>query len=214
MLGITSIQYAYAASFPRTFTTIPTNQYTVSQRLSGALGVGPAMGQGIGPSEIEIAPGYISGDAGRDGYVARITYTSGWPHAGITTAVTHPATSVEVDDCTGFAVGGLSTIATIYDGASTETVSVTAASVASGPGTLTIPAGVAFGHAAGVTCSCLPANVQWAVMLFASSEALTRGTTAISVQAMPGSQDSSGTKAAEEFSTEAEILLQPFRRII
>lgn len=214
VLGITKIQYSYAASFPRSFTTLPTNQYDISQRLSGASGIGPAMGQGVGPSEIEIAPGYVSWDAGRDGYLVRLTYTSGWPHAGITTNASAHATSIVVDDCTGFAVGGLATVATIYDGSATETVSVTAASTTYGPGTLTLSTGLTSAHAAGVPCSCLPGNVQWAVMLFACSEAVTRGSDAISVQAMPGSVESSGNKAAEEFSTDAEILLQPFRRIL
>lgn len=214
VLEITQIQYGLAGGFPLSLTTLASTQYRVSQRLTGPSGVGPSVGQGVGPSEILIAPGIVSWDAGRYGYLVRVSYVAGWPHAGLTAAATASATTVSVDECAGFAAGGLSTVATIYDGASTETVTVTAASASSGPGTLTLSAGLQYAHAAGVLCSTLPGNVQWAVMLYAAAEALERGATATTVPAMPGSESSGGGPSSQTFRVEADRLLAPFARVI
>ena len=121
--------------------------------------------------------------------------------------------TVAVDDCTGFGVGG-NTLATIYDGELQETVTVTAASAQTGPGTVTLAAGLANAHPAGTVVSAFPADVIRAVALLVGSYAVDRGSMATTVQELQGSESHGGDAAATSFRVEAEMLLHPYSRVV
>ena len=138
-------------------------------------------------------------------------------HCSLTSDVAIGATSLPVDDCTGWAVtgefGNTGAAGTVYDSGQQETVHVTAASVTSGPGTLTLSSPLTFGHTSGTMITTLPQSVIWATILFASAQALTRGSTSTTVHNIPGT-GSSGEKSAGELVAQAELLLHPLRRTI
>ena len=154
---------------------------------------------------------------GRNGVLLRISYVNGWPHTSLTSDVAIGATSLPVDDCTGWAVtgefGNTGAAGTIYDSGQQESIKVSAASVTSGPGNLTVPA-LTFGHVAGTMVTTLPQSVIWATILFASAQALTRGATSTTVHQIPGTGSGAGAKAAEDLVSEGEILLHGLRRTI
>ena len=112
---------------------------------------------------------------GRNGVLLRITYVNGWPHTSLTSDASIGAMSLPVDDCTGWAITGefgvTGAAGTVYDRGQQETVQVTAASVTSGPGNLTLPAAT-FGHTSGTMITTLPQSAIWATILFASAQAL------------------------------------------
>ena len=202
-------------SLPYQWTIIPPQFFAPHVPPVGIYGTSVPSSAADGGQAIDIGGGYIGWWNGRAGYVLQVTYLNGWPHAGITTAAAAGATSLLVDDCTGWApvtVGGQGATGTIFDSGSQETVTCTAASVQSGPGTLTLGSALAYGHGVGVAVSALPAQIQWAAINFAAAQALTRGATATTVQSMAGS--SAHSKGPEDLSGEAELLCHPFKRTV
>jgi len=213
ILKVTAVKYAQSAVFPRSWTTIDPSLTDVDESLMSHSGGSVSGAAGVGPSGIYIAPGYLSWGRGRRGYILSVKYENGWPHTGLTASTgTAPGNTLAVDDCTGFDSGGV--VAMIYDGASTESVSVTSTSAETGPGTLTLSGNHVYPHAAGIVVSTLPQNVLWAAMLFAASQAMARGATAITVQALPGSLTGGGEASDEKFMVAGEVLLSPYRRTI
>lgn len=217
---VLAIQTSQNSSFPRTWTTVPAGQYEVlhpliNQYTDSASATGPD-----GGSSILVAPGYIVDWYGRNGQRVLVSYTNGWPHTSLTANASAGATTISVDDVTGWT--GASGFA--YDGASTEPVSVTAVNATNplqlpngvgtaqtGPGTVTLSAPLAYAHTAGTVVSALPANVLWATVLAAAEQALTSGITSVTIQNIPGSETSGG-KGVEDLSAMYEVLLEPFRR--
>lgn len=212
--SIVSAKYSLAASFPRQWQTIPVDQFDFDEALLPAVGSSAPGASAVGPSGVYLAPGYIDWrGGGRRGYTLQLTYTNGWPHAGITSDAAVGATSLAVDDVTGFA--GADSM--IYDGGSTEDILVSAiqGGVTTGPGTLTLATPLQYAHQAtdpsGALISALPPTIQQATILFACYLALVRGATATTVPLMPGGEEHQG---APDFATEAEILLAPFKRVL
>lgn len=218
---VLAIQTALSRSFPRVWSTVPAGQYEVEHPLINQYTDSASATLPDGGSQVTVAPGYITDRYGRGGQRILVSYTNGWPHASLTAAATAGATTVSVDDVTGFA--GASAFA--YDGAQTEPVAVTAVSATTpmqlpngagtaqtGPGTVTLSAPLANAHAAGTVVSALPANVLWATVLAAAAQALESGITSVSIQSLPGAESSSG-HGVSELTTEYEVLLEPFRRI-
>jgi hypothetical protein len=147
----------------------------------------------------------------------QITYTAGWPHAGIAAAAAAGDEILHVDDCTGWApvapgepgAGGV-----IQDTIGIqEAVTCLASSVTTGPGILTLAAPLAYAHSPGVLVSAMPGQIQWATILYAASMALTRGSTATTVQSTSGRGQSSAS-GAKALQDQAAQLLGPFRRLI
>ena len=216
IMSIVSIQVAPNGVFPRQWTTIPAGYYDIEHPIIGVYGsVAPSDAADAGQS-IVISPGYVNWLGGRNGVLLRIQYVNGWPHTSLTSDVAIGATSLPVDDCTGWAItgefGNTGATGTIYDSGQQETVQVSAASVTSGPGNLTVPA-VTFGHKAGTMVTTLPQSVIWATILFASAQALTRGATSTTIHAIPGGSASAG-KGPEDLISEGELLLHGLRRTI
>jgi hypothetical protein len=206
--------------FPRSWTEVTSGYYAPETPTMGVYGSVAPTGTGQGGQSVIMSSGYADWSLGRNGYVFQVQYINGWPHCSLTTAVTAGSTSVAVDDCTGWAAQTLSgasgATGVVNDiGGAQETVQVTASSVPAGPGTLTLASGLVYNHAAGVMVSTLPASVQWACTLLATSQALTRGATATTVHTVPGgSGGSPASKGPESLAEEAELLLHPYKRII
>ncbi len=211
VLAVTGGQVSPSTAFPPQWQQIPADQFLIHSPALGFDGSAASGAAGAGASRIEIAPGWVGWFAGRNGYRVEVTYINGWPHTGLTAAVAAGVLEIPVDDCTGWAVGG-GVSGTFRDGDQTETIRVASASVQSGPGILTLVAPTAFPHAAGIAYTAMPWSVQQATILYATSLALLRGAMAVTAQALPGSQ-SQGGKGAEDIVTEAEVLLDPYRRI-
>lgn len=224
---ILAAQVSGNAVFPRQWTQIPATMMDIENPVLGIYGSTSPGGSGsAGGQSILIAPGYAGWWQGRNGFRLSCSYVNGWPHAGLTVNSLVGATTLTVDDVTGFA--GAS--AFIYDGASTETVQVTSVTAASnltlpngggtvpaGPGTLTLASGTSFAHTgsipANVVISTIPNDVLWATILACTVQALDAGITSISIQNIPGSQTTGGHGIAE-LQTSYEMLLEPYRRVI
>ena len=214
---IVSVQVAASAGFPHQWTSVPAGYWDIERPPMGQYGTNAPSGAGEGGQAILIAPAYVNWCNGRNGLRVQVQYLHGWPHAGLTTAGTAGTSALVVDDCTGWGPpastsGGVSSTGAtgvIYDGASQETIQVTAASVTAGPGTLTLASPTTYAHNAGVMASALPANVIWSSALFTGADALTRGATTTTVRSLPG--HAGGASGADELRIDAELKLRPYR---
>lgn len=220
IIAINSVMVAPNAVFPRQWQAMPTGYYEPEYPASGIFGSSQPTGSGDGGQAIIIAPGYIDWCLGRQGYVIQVQYVNGWPHAGLISSSLPGATTLSVDDCTGWAIpqaetGLVGATATIYDGGQQEVVQVTSTSVSSGPGTLNLQSGTQFAHDSnvGVIISTVPRDIQWAVMLLASAEALARGATSTTVQEVSGKAQNSSARA-DSLRHDAHRILNTFRRVI
>lgn len=218
---ILAVQTALNRQFPRRWSVVPAGQYDIEHPLINIATDTAAADGPDGGSSILVAPGYITGRHGRNGMRAMVSYTNGWPHAGLTGTVTAGTQTLAVDDVTGWeGASGL-----LYDGGSTEQVSVLAVAANSplalpngagyadaGPGTLMLTAPLAFTHTQGTVVSALPANVLWATVLACATQALESGIDSITIQTVSGTETTGG-HGVEELQMQYELLLQPFRRI-
>lgn len=223
VLEVVSVQVA-VNTLPWTFTAVPATDYQVKHPVVGLYGSSAPASAGEGGQSVLLKPGWVTWDYGHDGYVILAEHVNGWPHAGVTAAAAAGASSLAVDDCTGwqitapFAGAPTGATGTVLDAASQEVIHVTAASAASGPGTLTLSAPLAYGHAAGTIVSSLPQAAGWACMLFAIEVALERGATAMTMMEIPGREVARAAGVDTSFGSPAvwaeKILKGTFDRII
>jgi|SRR5579859_408611 len=219
---VLAVATAVNRTWPRTWTLVPAGLYEPAHPLINQFTDSASATMPDGGQKILVAPGYIDWWYGRNGYRVLTSYVNGWPHTSLTQAATATATTLHVDDVTGFA--GAS--AFVYDGALTEPVSCAAVAATSplvlpngagtaqsGPGTLTLSGGLVQDHAAGTVVSALPANVIWATVLAAACQALESGIDAITIQNLPGSQTVGG-HGVSDLEAQYELLLDDYRRII
>jgi hypothetical protein len=219
---ILAVQVSANAVFPRQWTTVPTGMYDIEHPILGLYSNTAPTSSADGGQSILVAPRFINWSRGREGYRLLNSYVNGWPHSSLTASVSSGATVISVDDVTGFT--GAS--AFIYDGANTESVTITSitstaplqlpnnvGTAQTGPGTLTLASPLTFIHPAGVIVSTLPAAVMQATILAATTQALDAGITSVSIQNIPGSQTVGGHGVAE-LHTSYELLLEPYRRVI
>ena len=220
ILEILSVQVASNAVFPRQWTSLQQGYWDIEVPVVGLYGTSAPSSAGEGGQAIILPPGTVTWSLGRNGYLVRIDYVNGWPHTGLTTNAVAGDMTLSVDDCTGWSITGENTgyvgaTGTIYDSGSQEVIQVTATSAVSGPGTLTLAIPITFNHDAGTMVSTLPQSIMWAAILYSSSIALTRGATATTIQTIPGGGGStSGPKVPGDLAGEAELLLNPFRRVL
>ena len=184
--------------------------------LSACTSVAPG-GSAEGGQAILVGGGYINRCLGRNGWAILVTYINGWPHCSLTSAVLAGATTISVNDCTGWAItsyyGTTGATGRVEDAGQQEAVHVTAATVTSGPGTLTLSSALNYPHQAGTLVTTMPASIQQACIYFATAEALTRGATSTTIHAVGGAaQSSSG--GARELIEEGELLCHAYRRTI
>ena len=213
--AVAAVQVSQSRYFPPEWTLVPAGQYRIRHPVITSAAGGPVTTPS-GGNVIDVAPRYITWDYGRGGLQVMYSSASGWPHASLTVAAVTAATTLAVDDVTGWA--GFTGWA--YDGTFTEPVTCTSVAattpavlpgiggtVQAGPGTLTLSAPLTSGHSAGTVISALPATVIHAAYLAAAVEAL-EGIDAIAVQSLNGQSVSLGALAEQ-----AELLLDDFRRI-
>lgn len=206
---IVSAQSCPTAQFPRSWTQIPATMLAPEKPLMGVYGSSaPASAADSGGQAILLAPGYVSWLYGRGSTTVEVSYVNGWPHGSLTATAQAGDTTVQVDDCTGWA----GAYGTLHDAGLQEAAQVLTASATSGPGTLTLSAPLAHAHQQGTLFTTVPSQVQWATILFACSQALTRGATATAVQGQRGA--AGGSMDPTALAEEAELLIHPFRRVL
>ena len=218
VLQVTGVQTCPNNLWPRQWTSLPAGFFEPEvPPISIYNSVAPS-GSPDGGQAILVGGGYINWCYGRNGWAIQVAYINGWPHCSLTSAVNAGVTVLPVNDCTGWAiteyVGGVTgATGRIEDSGQQEAVHVTASSVTTGPGTLTLSQATAYPHAAGTLVTTMPASVQQACIYFGAAEALTRGATSTTIHAVGGGAQSSdgGAKALIE---EGELLLHSFRRTI
>jgi hypothetical protein len=219
---VLAIQRARNAVFPRVWSAVPAGLYEVTHPLINQYTDSASATMPDGAQAITVAPGYVDWLYGRNGWRYLVSYVNGWPHTSLTATAATGTTTLAVDDVTGFA--GASAFA--YDGADTESVSVSTVAATTplvlpngvgtaqtGPGTLTLSAPLASTHLQGVVVSALPANVLWASVLACATQALESGIEAVTIQNLPGSQTVGG-HGVQELEAAYETLLTDYRRVI
>lgn len=214
--AVLSGQVTGADAFPAQWTAIPANQFRIERPVIGIYGTTSPGGSGDGGQSVVLSPGWISWAFGRLSSDIQVTYINGWPHASLTAPTAAAATTIAVDDCTGWGPpAGLSSgaVGTIYDGQLQESVTCLSASATSGPGTLTLARALQYAHGYGALVSSMPASVQQAAILVAVSQALIRGATATTVQAVPGSSVGPGAQP-KDFLDAGVRLIHTYRRVI
>ena len=118
---VLAVQTSPARAFPPSWTRVEADQWTVRYPMLTSP-AGPDTGPS-GGSVVDLAPGVVSWVFGRGWWRVQHSYRSGWAHAGLTTMAPAGATTLVVDDVTGWdgAAGW------IYDSTSTEAVTCTSA---------------------------------------------------------------------------------------
>ena len=214
ILAVTQVQVS-PNTFPRNWTTLPANWAEPEYPPFGIYNSVAPAGDAYGGQAIIIGSGYVNKCLGRNGYILMISYINGWPHAEITANATAGSNSITVSDCTGWGItsyqGIIGATGVIKDAGQQETVHVTAASVASGPGTLTLNSNLVYPHEQGTLLTTLPASIEEACILFGAAEALTRGATSSTIHDIGGHSQFTGGDIVG-LNTEAELLCHPFRR--
>lgn len=218
ILEITAVKVCPNGVWPRTWTSVPSGFFEPMTPSLGVYGSVAPGGSADGGQAILVGGGYINRCYGRNGWAVEVSYINGYPHCSLTAAVLAGATTVTVNDCTGWAVTnyyGTYTGATgrVVDSGQQEAVHVTAASATTGPGTLTLSSPLSYPHQAGTLVTTMPASVEQACIYFCAAEALTRGATSTTIHAVGGASQSSD-KGAEDLIAEGELLLHAFRRTI
>ena len=223
--SVLAVQTSPVASFPQQWTLVTPGQFRPKTPLIITPSPAPVQGPG-GGNAVSVAPGWIGSTCGPPGLPGSgsgmsqilLSYTSGWPHCGLTgSGANEGDTVLNVDDVTMWpGVGGF-----LYDGEFTETVQVISATATSAPplpgiagtcqagaGTLTLSGPLAYGHEPGTVISALPLNVIHGAALAAAVEAL-ETIDAIATQSLSG-QMAGGTGVLAE---QAELYLDDFRRV-
>lgn len=218
VIAVNSVKTAPSGLWPRTWTTVPPGYYEPEYPPYGLFNSSAPSDDAYGGQAILIAPGYVTWNLGRNGYILEVQYVNGWPHTSLTVNASAGNTTITVADTTGWATGNYAATVTgatgtFKDGGQTEAVTVTASSATSGPGTLTLSSALQYPHQNGTILTTLPAAVEWACILFCTAEALTRGATSTTIHSIGGHSQSTGGDITG-LNTEAEILLHPFRRTV
>jgi hypothetical protein len=217
ILSVTAVQTCPNNLWPRQWTSLPAGYAEPELPPLGVYGGISPGGSAEGSQAILVGGGYINWCYGRNGWAVQVTYINGYPHCSLTSAVEAGATSLPVNDTTGWGIEnyyGTFTGATgrIVDSGNQESVHVTATSVTAGPGNLTVSA-ITYPHPAGTVVTTIPSSIEQACILFCVAEALTRGATTTTIHDIGGHAQQTGGDIAG-LVEQAEMLCQPFRRTI
>lgn len=222
VLEVLAVSVSANATMPRQWTTLAANTFDVEVPIVGVYGSIAPSAAGEGGQSILIAPGAVNWALGRNGWRFAVSYINGWPHTSLTASALPGVTTISVDDVTAFAGAA----AFVYDGAQSETVTVTSVAattpltlpvsglqVPAGPGTLTLSAPLTSPHDGGVVVSSMPQDIIWATVLAATTQALESGIDAITIQNVPGTQTVGG-HGVTELTQQYEVIMGPYRRVI
>ena len=229
ILEIIGAQVSSAGAVPPSWSTIPADQIITEHAGLPEFGTDVPSGSGPGPTAALIPPGYVGWWNGRKGLLVQITSINGFPVCGIDETAEAGATSIHVDDITGW-VGARGTI---YDPPWRESVAVTEATpditdAIAGPGTLTLAApGLKFRHAPlvggdteadqRILLSTMPNTLVLAGYYLATYYGLIRGATA-SVQQSVGraavATATSSARGAQDWYERAEKIISRYGRVL
>ena len=217
VLQVTGVKTCPNAQWPRNWTALPSGYAEPASPPIGIYGSVAPGGSAEGGQRITVGGGYINWSLGRNGWAIEVSYLNGYPHCSLSAACLKGDTTIQVNDCTGWAVtsyyGTTGATGRVEDSGQQEAVHVTAATATSGPGTLTLSSALNYPHQAGTLVTTMPASIQQACIYFATAEALTRGATSTTIHAVGGgAQSSSG--GARELIEEGELLCHAYRRTI
>jgi hypothetical protein len=220
IIEILSVQVS-PNTFPNSWTSLPSGYWRPETPVVNVYGSSAPTGSAQGGQSIIISSQAGGGWwLGRNGYIFQVEYLSGWPHTQLTSAVTAGATTIDVDDCTGWYITNPAGVLQgarggIFDpGGAEEAAMITGSSASSGPGTLTLSAPLLYDHPQYTMVSTMPQTIQWGCVLAATSIALTRGATATAVHSIPGGQVAMAGKGPETLMQEAELLWHSYRRVL
>ena len=215
---IVSGAYSTVGSAPPVWQAIPASAILIERSGLQAQGTTVPAGIGSAPTAALISPGYIGWQNGRNGYIVRVTTITGYPVAGIDQDALKGATSIHVDDITGWEGAR----GTIYDPPYRETVNVVMSTpdlpfAIAGPGTLELVAGLQFTHTPlvgsatatdqTILLSAMPQALLQAGYFMAAHYGLIRGATAGVVQTTRGATQTSGMgKAMDWYDRAAKII--------
>jgi hypothetical protein len=215
VLSVVGARISSATTFPRNWQTIPVNQLEPEKPLLGIYNTSAPSAAGSGGAAILLAPGWVTWANGRMGSRIETTYINGWPHGSLIASSIAGASTLHVDDITGWAGAA----GTIYDGADQEfatctTVTPDLPGAISGPGVLHLATPLAFPHQPGTLVTCMPSAVQQACIYYATAQALTRGATATAVQSLGGGATGGGAQSVKELIDLGDTLMHSFIRVI
>ena len=217
VLQVTQVQTCPNNVWPRQWTTLPSGFAEPEVPPLSIYGSVSPGGSAEGGQAVLVGGGYINGCLGRNGWAILVSYLNGWPHCSLTASVLAGATTIQVNDCTGWAVtsyyGTTGATGRVVDSGQQEALHVTSATATAGPGTLTLSSALNYPHQAGVLVTTMPASIEQACIYFATAEALTRGATSTTIHAVGGAAQSSSA-GARELIEEGELLCHAFKRSI
>ena len=218
VLQVTGVKTCPNNVWPRQWTAIPAGYAEPQVPPIGIYGSVAPGGSAEGGQKILIGGGYVNWGLGRNGWAIEVSYINGYPHCSLSAAAAQGDTTIQVNDCTGWAISnyyGTYTGATgrVVDSGQQEAIHVTQASVTAGPGTLTLSSALNYPHQAGTLVTTLPASIEQACIYFAAAEALTRGATSTTIHAVGGGAQSSGG-SSQALIEEGELLIHAYRRTI
>jgi hypothetical protein len=211
--AVNAVQTSPRRDLPPTWTLVTANETAVRYPPIQSAGPAPVTAPS-GGNVVDVGPGWLYRRGGP--WAISLSYTSGYPHAGLTGAAVPAADTLLVDDVTAWAgwTGWL------FDGEFTEPVQVESAeatapvtlpgvggTVQAGPGTLTLSSPLVSNHKAGTVLSAIPLTALHGVALLAAVQAL-ETIDAIAVQSLNGQSVSLGALAES-----AELALDDFRRV-
>lgn len=215
VLSVVGGQWSPSASFPAEWTAIPASMYRPERPVIGTYGSTAPNGSGDGGQAVVLAPGIVNWGWGRGAFDVETSYINGWPHCSLVEAPAVGATSIHVDDVTGW----LGATGVMKSNGGQEAALVTAVTpdtvgAITGPGVLTLGNPLFYEHTRGTIFTTLSGAIEQAVIMLCVSQALIRGATATTVQALPGSRSSSGSRGPDDLIMEAKGLLAPYNRVI
>lgn len=215
VIAVLGGQWNAAGTFPPDWQPLTAEQFAIERPIIGLYGTSAPSDAGEGGQGVLIQPGILTWAYGRNGIALQVTYVNGWPHTSLTAEVSAGDSTLAVDDVTGWAPvtsGGQGACGVLKDSADQESVTVAAASATSGPGIVTLTTPLQFGHGAGVVLTTIPEQLQQATILFAVSQALTRGATATTIQNIAGTGQATAS-GSDALDAAARALCKPYARV-
>lgn len=228
ILQIVGARWTYAgASNPPDWNDIPASQITTEHSITTPSGTIVPVGA-TNPNALLIAPGNVNWSNGRKGFRVQATAICGFPVAGIDQNAASGATSIHVDDITGWWNGTAGARGTIFDPPRREQVTVAGATpdttgAMSGPGTLALSGPLKFAHdpAIGnaqmpdqkILVSTMPQSLIMAGFYLATHYGLIRGSTAAIMQSARGAVVSN-QQSAQSWYDMAEKVISRYARVL
>ena len=141
----------------------------------------------------------------------QLTYINGYANARTSITSTAGATSLAVNDVTGFLPNQQFQV---YDGANTEILVVSSSWVpTTGAGSLTLKSATTADHGVGVSASALPPAIKEAAILMTNYLLKNRGTSSIVMSSLSPTQSQTSSAAGMNDLEQAHQILEPYRRI-